>query len=55
MVTVIKKGTPKKEINEKMNQALRKQPKTDLRKLAGSLKTDIDPLQYQKDIRNEWK
>jgi hypothetical protein len=54
MATVIKKGSSKKEIIECIRRAT--QPKTDkqLSKLAGTLKSKVDPLEYQKKIRNEW-
>ncbi len=54
MVTVIKKGTSVKEINKAINKVLEKSKKANIRQFAGSLKTDIDPLAYQKDIRSEW-
>lgn len=55
MVTVIKKGTPRDEIKRKMNEAISKSPKGDIMKYAGKLQTDIDPLDYQKQIRDEWE
>ncbi|MCJ8165407.1 hypothetical protein MKJ04_11185 [Pontibacter sp. E15-1] len=55
MVTVIKKGTPREEIIKKVNEVISKTPKSDIMKYAGKLKTDIDPLVYQKEMRDEWK
>ncbi len=55
MVTIIKKGTPKQEAKKLIDEAVAKAGKKDLRKYAGILKTDIDPLEYQKKIRNEWE
>lgn len=55
MTTVIKKGTPKKEAKKLIDEAVAKAGKKDLRRYAGILKTDIDPLEYQKQIRNEWE
>jgi len=52
MVTIIKKGTPKMEAKKLINEAVAKAGKKDLRKYAGILKSDIDPLKYQKEIRN---
>lgn len=48
MVTIIKKGTPKKEIKKQIDKIVSKTPKKDIMKYAGKLKTDIDPLLYQK-------
>ncbi len=55
MTTVIKKGTQKKEAKKLVDEAVAKAGKKDLRKFAGVLKTDIDPLEYQKQVRNEWE
>ena len=55
MVTVIKKGTPKEEIKKRIEEAISKAPKKDIMKYAGKLKTDIDPLEYQKQMRDEWE
>lgn len=55
IVTIIKKGTSKKEAKKLIDDAVTKAGKKDLRKYAGILKTDIDPLEYQKQIRNEWE
>lgn len=54
MVTIIKKGTPKEEIKKKINEAVYKATKRDIKQYAGALKMDIDPLEYQKQIRDEW-
>ena len=55
MTTIIKKGTSKEEIAKRINAVISKFPKQDIMKYAGSLKTEIDPLQYQVKMRNEWK
>ena len=55
MVTIIKKGTPKKEIRQRINKVISKKPKRSIMKYAGKLKTDIDPLDYQKKMRDEWE
>jgi uncharacterized protein YqgV (UPF0045/DUF77 family) len=55
MVTVIKKGTPKEEIKKCIDEVVSKAPKKDIKKYAGALKTDIDPLEYQRKMRNEWE
>lgn len=56
MVTIIKKGASKKEIKEKISAVLSsKRQKTDISKFAGSMKLSVDPLKWQKQIRNEWE
>jgi hypothetical protein len=55
MVTIIKKGTPKSEIRKQVNKVVSKNKKTDIRKYAGILTIDIDPIVYQKNMRNEWE
>lgn len=55
MATVIKKGASKSEINKSIRKAVAKRPSKELLKLAGSLKANIDPLVFQKRIRDEWK
>jgi len=55
MATVIKKGASKSEIVKSIRKAAGKRPQKGLLKLAGSLKADIDPLGYQKKLRDEWK
>jgi hypothetical protein len=55
MVTIIKRGTSKKEIEQRIKGVISKLPKNDILKFAGKLKTDIDPSLYQMKMRNEWK
>ncbi|MGV3508153.1 MAG: hypothetical protein ACO1N7_02600 [Sphingobacteriaceae bacterium] len=55
MITVIKKGTSKEEIKKRITEAVSKTPKNEIMKFARKLKTDIDPLEYQTTLRNEWK
>ena len=55
MITVIKKGTPKEEIKKRVNEVVAKAAKKDIMKYAGKLKVDINPLEYQKQRRNEWE
>lgn len=55
MVTIIKKGTPRKEIKKKINNAVYKSRSRDVKKYAGKLKLDIDPIEYQRQMRNEWE
>lgn len=55
MVTIIKKGTPKDEIMKRLKNAVSKSRKRNIMKYAGKLKLEVDPLDYQKQMRNEWK
>ena len=55
MVTIIKKGTPREEIKKRLTNAVSKSRKRNIGKYAGKLKLEIDPLEYQKKMRNEWK
>jgi len=55
MVTVIKKGTPKEEIKRQIDEVVTKAPKRDIMKYAGKLKMDVNPLEYQKQMRDEWE
>ena len=55
MVTVIKKGTPKNEIREKIRIVTARLSGKNPMKFAGKLKEIKDPLEYQIAIRNEWK
>ncbi len=60
MVTVIKKGTPKEEIKKRINEVVSKTSKRDIMKYAGKLKMEadgrpIDPLEYQRQMRDEWE
>ncbi|MBT0810902.1 hypothetical protein KIH41_06365 [Litoribacter ruber] len=54
IVTIIKKGTSKEEIKKRVDEVVSKSSKRDIWKYAGKLKIDIDPLEYQKKLRNEW-
>lgn len=53
MVLVLKKGASKKQI-EKIEKQLEKVEQPDLRKYCGSIKLKSDPLEIQKNLRNEW-
>lgn len=55
LVTIIKKGTPKTEIKRRMDEVIARGRKSNILKYAGILKTDIEPITYQNDVRNEWK
>jgi hypothetical protein len=54
MVTVIKKGSSADQIQEKIRKALKGKSKLSIMDLAGLLKTEIDPLEFQKKMRDEW-
>lgn len=54
MVTIIKKGSNKKEI-EKALSKLRSTKEFDAYKYCGTVKLDEDPLEIQKRMRDEWE
>ena len=55
MVTVIKKGRPIREIIQKLNELVSKKNRgLQSKKYSGKVKSEIDPLGYQRDLRNEW-
>lgn len=55
MVTIIKRGASPDLIREKIRKALNQRKKQKLTDLAGKLAhTDIDPLLFQKKMRDEW-
>ena len=56
MVTVIKKGKPIREMIQKLNELVSKRRSgLEAAKYSGILKSKVDPLAYQKSIRNEWE
>ena len=55
MVTIIKKGTPRDEIKKRITNAVSQSRKRGIGKYAGKLKLQVDPLDYQQQMRNEWK
>jgi len=56
MVTVIKKGKPIREMIQKLNELVSKKNRgLQSSKYSGALKSNIDPLAYQKRLRNEWE
>ncbi len=54
MVTIIKKGTNKKEI-EKTLSNLKSAKKLDAYKYCGKIKLKEDPMVIQKKLRDEWE
>ena len=55
MVTVIKKGTSKDEIKKQIDKIVSKNPKKDIKKYAGKLTLNVDPLVFQRQMRDEWE
>lgn len=54
MVTIIKKGTSKKELEIALAN-LSTPKKLNAHKYLGIVKLDEDPIQTQQRLRNEWK
>jgi len=54
MTVVIKNNTSGKKIEEIIRKVKTEMPSKGLRKHFGALKRQIDGLDYQKKIRNEW-
>ena len=55
MATVIKKGASKKEVRDSISKAIKGNPALQMSELAGKLKSKVNPLEYQKKVRDEWK
>ncbi len=56
MVTVIKKGRPIREMIQKLNELVSKKNRgLQSAKYSGKIKVQVDPLEYQKNLRNEWE
>lgn len=58
MVTTIKKGMDPSEIEivlKKKKSDIEKQREDQLRKHFGALKRGLDGLEYQKEMRDDWK
>ena len=55
MVTIIKKGASIQSIKKKLLAVKVRKKGLDARKYLGALQISLDPLQYQSDIRNEWR
>lgn len=54
MVTVIKKGSDRKEIENAFSK-IKSRKKFDAYKYCGTLKLKKDPLEIQKSMRDEWE
>lgn len=53
MVEKVNQKTSKEKILEKIDKSNKNE--FDLDKYFGILKTDIDPIEFQRNIRDEWK
>ncbi|WP_168199352.1 hypothetical protein [Pedobacter aquae] len=54
MVTIINKGTPLEEIKKQINTVVAKK-KNNIKKFAGTVKLDVDPMEWQNKLRDEWR
>ena len=55
MVTVIKKGSSAKSVKQKIEKHINSKKKFDLKKYCGVISLKKDPLELQKEWRDEWK
>lgn len=55
MTTILKKGMTNSEMNKAIQQITKQEKDKSIEKLAGKLKANIDPLEFQKRLRNEWE
>jgi hypothetical protein len=58
MTTTLRKGSTEEEfarLLEDLNSRAKAKGGLDAKKYCGSLKMDIDPLEIQKDLRDEWE
>jgi hypothetical protein len=56
MVTIIKKGMQRKEINSLLTvQRSKKKKSIDLKKYRGVIVLKEDPIKVQKKLRDEWR
>lgn len=54
MTIEIKTPVTKEKVQQAIEQLSKETGKKNLRKHFGKLKREIDPLDYQKQVRNEW-
>ncbi|WP_185966032.1 hypothetical protein [Flavobacterium sp. ZT3R18] len=54
MTVIITKKQSKKEIQETLNKLIQKRESKGLRKHFGLSEKNIDALDFQKEVRNEW-
>jgi len=56
MITVIKKGSSAKTVREQYRKHRKAgEEKNDIRRLCGTISLKKDPLELQKEWRDEWK
>jgi hypothetical protein len=55
MVTVIKKGSSRKDLMQVMKKIAGRSKKKDLQRFCGVISTKKDPVVLQKEWRDEWK
>ena len=55
MVTIIKKGTNKKELEKAFSNLKKSERKFDAYKYCGTIKLKRDPLEIQERMRDEWE
>jgi len=55
MVTIIKKGTSREKIRLALKKRLVKIKSPDLKKYCGSISLAADPMELQKEWRDEWE
>jgi hypothetical protein len=55
MAKLIRKGASKSEIREIMGKGVKKKRNMKVMQLAGALKSKIDPVDYQRRLRDEWQ
>ena len=55
MVYIIEKKTPKKQFDKLINDSNKKNQKKSLKEFSGLIKFEKDPLEIQKEFRNEWE
>lgn len=55
MTTILKKGMTKLEMNKEIQQITQLKKVKCIEHLAGKLQANIDPLEVQKRLRNEWE
>jgi len=55
MVTVIKKGSSRKDLMQAMKKLADRSKKKDLQRFCGVISTKKDPVLLQKEWRDEWQ
>ena len=56
MTTILKSGLPIDVLKKQLENAFEKKNKgINTEKYSGAIKSEIDPIEYQKKIRDEWQ